>query len=177
MTEVRYESSKPAFPTKGIVLVGVCASGKTTASQGLAKCGITARAVAQEHSMISNLYQRSGPGLVVVLVASWGTVHRRRRLAWDRDFYRIEWNRLTRARQDAKLILHTDSLTREAVVAAIVRWWDREMGLDRLWASHPEWSPGEQSQVRHQATYAETVPTIHSSARYRCIDRKFGRSV
>ncbi|MCL5971374.1 MAG: hypothetical protein M1499_02285 [Firmicutes bacterium] len=164
MMEVHYENSKPAFPTKGIVLVGVCASGKTTASQGLAKCGITARAVAQEHSMISNLYQRSGTGLVVVLVANWSTVHRRRRLAWERNFYRTEWNRLTRSRQDAKLILHTDSLTREEVVAAIVRWWDREMGLDRLWASHPEWSSVTRSEMRHQATYAKTVPSLHSSA-------------
>lgn len=164
MTQAHYESFKPAFPTKGIVLVGVCASGKTTASQGLAKCGITARAVAQEHSMISNLYQRSGPGIVVVLVANWGTVHRRRRLAWERDFYRTEWNRLARARQDAKLILHTDALTREEVVAAIVRFWDREMGLDRLWASHPEWSPLERSEIRHQATIANSMPNVHSSA-------------
>ncbi|MHB1953252.1 MAG: hypothetical protein ACYCOU_05840 [Sulfobacillus sp.] len=148
MSQAHYESLRPAFPINGVVLVGVCASGKTTASQGLANYGIVSRAVAQEHSMVAGLYRKGGLGLVVLLVASWATVHRRRHLAWEPEFYRTEWMRLQGARKDAHLILHTDELNRKEVVDTIVRWWDQRLGLETLWLRYPHWRQAEQAHIR-----------------------------
>ncbi len=117
------EGSTPAFPTESIVLVGVCASGKTTVSQLLKAQGIPVSVVAQEHSSVPGLYRRHGIRCVVVLCADWETVHRRRRLAWDPDFYRTEWYRLRQARKDAALIVHTDALSATEVADVVATWW------------------------------------------------------
>lgn len=148
----RSVDSPPAFPTSGVVLVGVCAAGKTTAREGLGRTGIRARSVAQEHSMVQHLYRQGGPGLLVLLVASWETVHHRRQLAWNPDFYRTEWLRLNSARRNADLILHTDNLTREAVLDAIVRWWDTRLGLTPIWSQYPTWGAPLKAEIRQKLT-------------------------
>ena len=122
----------PAFPINGIVVVGVCASGKTTLFRQLEPVGIPVRPVAQEHSLVRGLFRRRGARPLVLLTADWETVHRRRQLAWDPGFYRTEWRRLEEARHEADLVVQTDYLTPQQVAEAVVRWWDQRMGLDRL---------------------------------------------
>ena len=122
----------PAFPISRLVLVGVCASGKSTLSRRLDERGIEARPVAQEHSGVQDLYRRQG-SLVILLAASWQTVHRRRKLSWDPQFYGVEWLRLRQARQDARLIVHTDSLSPDQVADVVTEWFDQWFGLDRWW--------------------------------------------
>ncbi len=120
------EASWPASPISPLVLVGVCAAGKTTVSAILTRRGILAKSVAQEHSRVPDLYRRSGRS-VILLCASWQTVHRRRELAWDRDFYRVEWDRLRHARDHASLIIQTDWLDADAVADVIEDWFNRQM--------------------------------------------------
>ncbi|NMP22514.1 hypothetical protein [Sulfobacillus harzensis] len=119
------EASMPASPTNPVVLVGVCAAGKTTVSHILEERGIVAKAVAQEHSQVPELYRRTG-STVVMLCASWRTVHQRRALSWDPAFYRTEWDRLRDARHHAGLIVHTDSLNPEQVADVIEDWLHRQ---------------------------------------------------
>ncbi len=144
MTKVRVSGvCMPAFPTDGIVLVGVCAAGKTTVSRLLKARGIPAAVVAQEHSAVPGLYRRHGPRRVVLLCANWETVHRRRHLSWNPDFYQTEWHRLAQARQEAGFIVHTDALSAVAVTDLVAHWWfqlarqeatidDRDSTLRRL---------------------------------------------
>ncbi len=137
----------PVFPIKPLVLVGVCAAGKTTVSGLLRNRGIIAKPVAQEHSRVPDLYKRTGDW-VVLLAATWETVHRRRRLSWDTSFYRTEWDRLGTARQEACLIVHTDWLTAEQVAQRVARWFDGKVGLDALWRRHPEYGEADRALLR-----------------------------
>lgn len=146
---LRFDGFVPAFPISPLVLVGVCAAGKSTLARNLHERGIDAKTVAQEHSRVQELYRRSG-SLVIVLVAGWATVHRRRQLAWNPDFYRAEWERLRGARQDAALILHTDWLSAAQVADRAAEWFDGYFGFDRLWQCESPLSVSEQASIRAQ---------------------------
>ena len=147
MTNLRCETFTPASPINLLVLVGVCAAGKTSVSQLLNQAGIAAHPVAQEHSRVPHLYRRSG-GWVVILAASWEAVHRRRQLGWNPAFYREEWDRIGQARREAALIVHTDWLDAAEVAARITAWFDRRVGFDQLWPRCGVKDPEEQSRVR-----------------------------
>jgi len=144
---LRYDNWPRVSHISPLVLVGVCAAGKSTVSRLLRDRGIEARPVAQEHSRVPDLYKRSGEW-AVLLVANWQSVHRRRQLSWDLDFYRVEWDRLSVARRDAKLIVHTDWLLPEQVADYIMDWFDRYTGLDRLWDQHPDWPHDQKVAIR-----------------------------
>jgi hypothetical protein len=144
---LRLDGFTPASPISPLVVAGVCAAGKTTLAHNLELRGISARPVAQEHSRVKGLYRRAG-GMVVLLVASWSTVHRRRRLAWNPAFYREEWERLMGARRDAAYVLHTDFLTPDEVADRVAGWFDHQFGFSRLWAEHPEWGSRDRAAVR-----------------------------
>jgi hypothetical protein len=63
-----------------IAIVGVCGSGKSELERRLRTRGLDARAVAQEHSHVSELWRHDGEPLAVVyLGASCRTVRRRPR--------------------------------------------------------------------------------------------------
>lgn len=144
---VHCDDFTPAYPISPLVLIGVCASGKSTLAQELEVLGVKARAVAQEHSQVHDLYRRSGHW-VVVLVANWDTVHRRRQLSWDLDFYRAEWERISDARKAAALIVHTDWLSPVDVAARVTTWFDRQFGFDQLWAQLAPLDHQEMASIR-----------------------------
>ncbi len=150
MARLHSVDSSRASRINGVVLVGVCAAGKTTAREGLLASGIPARSVAQEHSLVPHLYRQKDQGLLVLLVASWETVHRRRELSWNPDFYRTEWFRLAAARQDADFILHTDPLSRHEVLDAIISWWDARLGLGSTWMRYPQWDHAMKTKIREK---------------------------
>lgn len=137
----------PAYPISPLVLVGVCAAGKSTLAQQLEMRGVAARAVAQEHSRVMDLYHRSGQW-VIVLVADWNTVHRRRQLSWDLAFYRTEWDRIGDARQAAALIIHTDWLNPSQVADRVTTWFDRQFGFERLWSLDASITQREKAVIR-----------------------------
>jgi deoxyadenosine/deoxycytidine kinase len=74
-----------------IVIVGVCASGKTTLARGLRELGYQVRTFAQEHSVSRRLWQRLDPDLLIVLECSYETIRRRKRISWGRDRYGGSW--------------------------------------------------------------------------------------
>lgn len=153
------ERLQPVFPVNALILVGVCAAGKSTVSQLLWNdCGIPAKPVAQEHSRISRLYRHKGERPVVLLGASWKTVHRRRKISYGFEFYREEWKRILDARHEASLIVSTDTLSPAEVRDVICEWWDRKYGLVWL-ASIP---PLEAVAIRYQVAQGATSDQLQS---------------
>ena len=68
-----------------IVVVGVCASGKTTLVEGLRARGYRARSVALEHSNVPRLWTYHDPDFLVVLDCSLDTIRKRRLIPGERS--------------------------------------------------------------------------------------------
>ncbi len=164
---LRLDNFTPAFPISAVVIVGVCAAGKSTLASNLARAGIEAKPVAQEHSGVPELFRRTGE-TVIVLVANWESVHKRRRLAWEPKFYQDEWDRLTMARQKARLIVHTDWLTAQEVANRVVYWFDEYYGFAQLWLSRPEINRSERVGIRAHFNDSKDITRF---------DSHFGRGI
>jgi hypothetical protein len=102
----------------GIVIVGTCASGKSTLAENLAGLGYRARVVAQEHSEIAGLWARSHPAVVIGLHSSLATVRARRGAQWSAAVYDRQRQRLGPAMAAATVVLDTDRLSPMATLAA-----------------------------------------------------------
>jgi deoxyadenosine/deoxycytidine kinase len=104
-----------------VVVVGVCASGKSELARRLRARGIDVRAVAQEHSHIPNLWRHDGePDVLIYLGASARAVRRRGRLGVRGRDLDEQRRRLAVARRRADLRLSTDRRTPEDVEAAVL---------------------------------------------------------
>lgn len=95
-----------------IVVVGVCASGKTELVERLRAHGYDAHQCAQEHSYVPTMWQQiARPDVLIYLEASRETISRR----LERDFSEQDWQeqrrRLAHAAEHADLIICTDDLT------------------------------------------------------------------
>ena len=101
-----------------IVIVGTCASGKSTLVDGLVRLGYPARVVGQEHSDIQRLWQRHNPALVIGLSVSLETVRSRRGRNWSAAVYDRQQRRLQPAMSAAAIILDTQRLSPMATLAA-----------------------------------------------------------
>lgn len=104
--------------TDDIVIVGPCASGKSTLAGSLVQLGYHARVVGQEHSDIQRLWQRHDPAMVIGLRASLETIRARRGRDWSRDLYDRQQRRLQPAMAAAAIILDTECLSPIATLAA-----------------------------------------------------------
>ncbi len=99
-------------------VVGPCGAGKSTLAAGLSRRGIACRHIAQEHSYVQHMWQRLvNPDVLIYLQASFPTCTRRRRLNWVEAEYAEQLRRLTHARQHADLVIETDEIGPEAVLA------------------------------------------------------------
>ncbi len=103
-----------------IVVVGPCASGKTTLVGHLQALGLDAHNVAQEHSGIKKLWQKKQPDVVVMLDASLPVIRRRRAVPWGEERLVAQRERLSDAREHADLFIQTDPLTREEVAERVL---------------------------------------------------------
>ncbi len=119
-------ASPRARPRRGederpdVALVGPCAAGKSTIARLLQARGWRARAVAQEHSFVPDMWRRlTNPRVLVFLDASWEETRRRKALRWTRADYAAQQKRLAHARAHADLYVFTDGLTPEDVVERI----------------------------------------------------------
>lgn len=90
-----------------VVVVGTCASGKSTLVTALRDVGIDAYVCAQEHSEIPTLWNHLQPDFVVVLEVGLDTVRQRRGVLWPSAIYREQRRRLSAAREAADLALDT----------------------------------------------------------------------
>lgn len=118
---------KPAQPGAAagagpkIVIVGVCASGKSTLARGLQALGYDAHAIAQEHSQAPRFWAHRRPDVVIGLHCSFETIRARKDISWGRDRWRLQVRRLADAMAHAHIHLHTDGWTPEQLVEEAVR--------------------------------------------------------
>ena len=105
-----------------VAVVGSCASGKTSVVARLREHQIDAWAVAQEHSAIQELWRHLGPDRLVFLDTTIETVRiRRQDDNWPEWIFNLQQERLADARHHADVIVPTDDLTLDDVVARILR--------------------------------------------------------
>jgi len=105
---------------KDIVIVGVCASGKTTLAKNLSKFGIKARVVAQEHSCIPDLFLNKGLPIVIYLHATYEAVRRRGHALMSPYNYAAQLQRLDKARKSADITVDTTNLSPEEVLMTVI---------------------------------------------------------
>lgn len=110
-------SGKSGAGKKSIVIIGVCGSGKSALADGLRSCGYKAESVAQEHSLVPDLFLHHKPGIVIYLDASDETVAVRKRTGWERHLLGEQRRRLKLARQRADIFLSTDGLSTAELLA------------------------------------------------------------
>jgi deoxyadenosine/deoxycytidine kinase len=103
-----------------VVIVGVCASGKTTLVNRLRQLGVDAHNVMQEHSGVQQLWRRKCPDLLVMLDATLAVIRQRRSVPWGEERLVVQRERLVDARAHADLFIATDNLTKEQVAQTVI---------------------------------------------------------
>lgn len=103
-----------------VAVVGHCASGKTTIARLLSERGIDAYSVAQEHSIVRDLWQHQNPDLVVYLDVSLARIRERKSNdVWPEWIYDEQARRLEHARHHADVEVDTDRMGPDAIVDRI----------------------------------------------------------
>jgi RNase adaptor protein for sRNA GlmZ degradation len=116
-----------------IIIVGVCAAGKTTLAQNLTQLGYDAGTVAQEHSYVPTLWHHVPPDVLIFLDASYAAIRKRRDIDWDEANLEEERTRLADARQACDLYIKTDDLNADQVYRRVRRFLEkREAQLTRM---------------------------------------------
>ena len=113
--------SDPSSPLIGVV--GPCGAGKSTLIAGLERHGYRCRHIAQEHSYVKHMWQViTKPEILIFLHSSFDICTARRRLNWLPSDYEEQGRRLSHAREHAHLIIDTDSLNIEEVLARALNY-------------------------------------------------------
>jgi hypothetical protein len=112
----------PGTPGATVVIVGPCASGKSTLAEALRARGFAARIVAQEHSAVPNLWMRSHPDVLVVLDVDLEHLRERRSPTWLASVYANQRYRLRNAFAAADLVVDTSALTAAGVLETVLAW-------------------------------------------------------
>jgi adenylate kinase len=99
-----------------VVVVGTCASGKSTLVTELRERGIDAYVCAQEHSEIPTLWDHARPDFIVLLEVDLETIRKRRSPNWPKPIFDMQRRRLLNARSAADLVI--DTRKADAVAAA-----------------------------------------------------------
>jgi deoxyadenosine/deoxycytidine kinase len=109
-----------------IGVVGPCGAGKTTLIEGLEKHGHRCRHIAQEHSYVPHMWRAiAKPDLLIYLHSSFENSSVRRRLNWRQADYEEQMKRLAHARDHADLVIDTDSLDVQGVLARALDFLER----------------------------------------------------
>ncbi|MDO8752851.1 MAG: hypothetical protein Q7J80_03065 [Anaerolineales bacterium] len=99
-------------------IVGVCGSGKSTLVAGLEKHGYRCRHIAQEHSYVKHMWQViTNPDLLIFLQCSFENATNRRKLNWTLADYEEQQQRLSHAHDHADLVIDTNMLNVQDVLA------------------------------------------------------------
>jgi molybdopterin-guanine dinucleotide biosynthesis protein len=104
------DDKRHTSPAPRIVVVGTCASGKTTLVEALRAFGYDASVSAQEHSAVPRLWQRSDPDVLIALVANIDAVRERRDASWPGWLHDVQEERLASAQDAADLVIDTSEL-------------------------------------------------------------------
>jgi cytidylate kinase len=103
-----------------IVIVGPCASGKTTLAEALISRGLDAAVCGQEHSEIRTLWNHTRPDVVIGLTVTLQALRERRGADWPASLYRRQLGRLAPAYSVADLVIDTTSTDPDAAVDAVL---------------------------------------------------------
>ncbi|MBI4494127.1 MAG: hypothetical protein HY690_15170 [Chloroflexi bacterium] len=104
-----------------IAIVGPCASGTSTLAARLRARGYDARALAQEHSYVPDMWRMAQPDALIYLDAGLETVRKRRPVTYGEEVLVEQRRRLEHARRHCTLYVSTDDLTPEEVEARALR--------------------------------------------------------
>lgn len=100
--------------SRRVVVVGPCASGKSSLVTALRERGFDARVSGQEHSEIAHLWQRTQPDVLIALRVDIESIRERRSRSWPVWLYDTQLRRLQGAYAAADLTIdttHSDHLT------------------------------------------------------------------
>lgn len=138
-----------------IKVVGPCAAGKTTLTNRLRALGYNARQIAQEHSEVPDMWRRiHPPDVLIYLDARDETLLRRRPKATLPALLPRQRRRLAHARAHADLVVETDDLTPEEVLARVVAFLEQH-GI-------PRGAPLPPQRAGHLRTSGEDISTSAS---------------
>ncbi|MBA2468976.1 MAG: hypothetical protein H0V37_06180 [Chloroflexia bacterium] len=101
-----------------VVVVGPCASGKTTLVAKLTALGVDARVSGQEHSAVRNLWRRLEPDVVIALDVDLDTLRARRSPTWPAGLYAVQHGRLQEAFDVADVVIDTGTASEDEVLDA-----------------------------------------------------------
>ena len=124
------EQRRFASKSLRVVVVGPCASGKSTLVRGLRALGYDAIACGQEHSEIATLWRHAEPDVLIALLVDLATVRRRRGNDWPARLHEVQKHRLAPALASADFVLDSAALDAAALLAAADRCL-RECVADR----------------------------------------------
>lgn len=119
MSGAESRASRQAGPK--VVVVGPCASGKTTLVFNLRAAGVDAHVSGQEHSAIRNLWHRLNPDVLVALDVDLETLRRRRHPAWPETLYAVQHERLAEAFDAAHVRIDTGRVSERDVLDEVLR--------------------------------------------------------
>ena len=110
--------------SRRIVVVGPCASGKSTLTHHLRDLGFDARVCGQEHSAIQHLWKRLRPDLLIALDVDLLTLRKRRHPSWSEGLYHVQQHRLESAFRSADVSIDSSGASVERVVETVLAWID-----------------------------------------------------
>lgn len=106
-------------------VVGPCAAGKSTLVAGLKARGYKVMHIAQEHSYVSDMWQRfAKPDRLIYLDVSYLVTLERQNLNWTLSEYQEQVNRLAHAHTHADFYLRTDNLSADEVLQKVLSFID-----------------------------------------------------
>jgi dienelactone hydrolase len=115
-------------PTEGfidprrIVVVGPCASGKSTLVAALRAHGYDARVSGQEHSVVAALWQKAEPDVLIALDADITAVRDRRGESWPEWLHDLQIVRLRQANAAAHMRIDTSGLSADRVTDLVLEY-------------------------------------------------------
>src|SRR5215207_5546779 len=111
--------------SRKIVVVGPCASGKSTLVAALRGLGYDAHVSGQEHSEIATLWQHSQPDVLIALDVDIAAVRARRSDDWPEWLHDLQVQRLAAASRAANLAIDTTVISPQSVVDRVVAYLQR----------------------------------------------------
>lgn len=132
-------TNTPDSRTPSIVVVGPCASGKTTLARELGKVGIPVRICGQEHSSIRDFWRTMDPDVLVALSIDLRTLRTRRHEGWPEHLFSVQQQRLASAFASADLVIDTTQASPQQAAELVRRHLARH--------GHPAADPGSPSST------------------------------
>jgi hypothetical protein len=108
-----------------VVVVGPCASGKSTLVSGLREHGYDAAVCSQEHSEIPTLWRHTDPDFLILLEVDLRTIRARRGAEWPESIYRAQIDRLAAAREAADVVIDASKADANQVLSIALGYLDR----------------------------------------------------